>query len=196
MFHVADSQDEGFMFRRNGEVFDIHALRFVSTASLLHFLGELLRVLPDGLGQLGHRVEHQVVQNHLEEKKQAELLRHSSRHVNILKSQHTKTKCSSSSHVESVASFTLQLAAVSSSCLPPAEVEPGDVSHTLKPLTGPILLQLHVNNSLIATLAPPSGKDRTFCSATLVVVSVIEGAASRGLSSGQSKTRSAGNSLA
>lgn len=34
---------------------------------LLHLLSQLLCVLPDGLGQLGHRVQHQVIQDHLEE---------------------------------------------------------------------------------------------------------------------------------
>lgn len=34
-------------------------------AYALHLLGEVLRVLPDGLGQLRHRVQHQVVKDHL-----------------------------------------------------------------------------------------------------------------------------------
>lgn len=59
-------------------------------ASLLHLLRQLLRVLPDGLGQLGHRVEHQVVQDHLEEEEEDELRAASSA---ALSSQHTKTNC-------------------------------------------------------------------------------------------------------
>lgn len=31
----------------------------------LHLLGEVLRVLADGLGQLGHRVQHEVIEDHL-----------------------------------------------------------------------------------------------------------------------------------
>lgn len=47
-----------------------------STESLLHLLGQLLRVLPDGLRQLRHWIQHQVVQNHLQDKERDEPERH------------------------------------------------------------------------------------------------------------------------
>lgn len=36
-------------------------------ADSLHLLGKVLRVLTDGLRQLGHRVQHQVIKDHLQE---------------------------------------------------------------------------------------------------------------------------------
>lgn len=47
-----------------------------STESLLHLLSQLLRVLPDGLRQLRHWIQHQVVQNHLRDKERDEPERH------------------------------------------------------------------------------------------------------------------------